>query len=420
MKLSNQFSLWYLATSSVVLLLGGIIVFYSVEHEIVREESNRLKDSIELIAQQIKEGTPVEELDGGQVSIRELGVTQSQIPMRVVDTTAFYAPTQDWERELWASASYLIQDKHYLIKTTTFVGEPDEIAEGILISLGWTFLLLLAFVGLTSRLISRRLNAPFYTTLKAIQSFSLTEQKPLKLAATQTDEFQELNSFLERMTTLAVNDYIQLREFTENASHELQTPLAIIRGKLELLMDSPITDQQSQLILSAHNSVEKLSKINRSLTLLTKLEHSAYQTKQSVDLSKLVQENLELFEELIQIKSITLKTEVAEDVRVTINPAMADILLTNLLNNAIRHNREGGAMGVRLSSARLLIENTGLPPQVPTEQLFQRFKKSNQSSDSIGLGLAIVQQICDLNHFDIQYRYEEPWHRLVVDFYPVR
>lgn len=149
------------------------------------------------------------------------------------------------------------------------------------------------------------------------------------------------------------------------------------------------------------------------------LGHS-YQTKQSVDLSKLVQDDLVMFEELIQIKSITLKTELAEQVRVIINPAMADILLINLLNNAIRHNKEDGAMGINLTSARLIIEHTGLPLQVPTELLFQRFKKNNQSSDSIGLGLAIVKQICDLNHFDIQYRYEEPWHRLVVDFYPVR
>ena len=315
-------------------------------------------------------------------------------------------------------ASYKIHNRHYYIAASNLIPEQDEIADGVIKSLGWTFIILLFLVGILSRLLSWRILAPFNQTLQAIRSFSLTRQNPLQLASTSTSEFKLLNQFLEKMTRKAVGDYRSLKEFTENASHELQTPLAVIRGKLELLMETEINDQQAGLILAAHDAVERLSKTNQALTLLTKLENQEYRSTSLINLSAVLDTALCAFQELFKMKDIALEKVIAEKIEVQLNPALADILLNNLISNAIRHNHQHGRVVVTLAAATLIIQNTGKPPHLPTGQLFQRFKKDNQSADSIGLGLAIVKQICDLNGFRVSYQYQDGWHKLEVLFHP--
>jgi signal transduction histidine kinase len=116
------------------------------------------------------------------------------------------------------------------------------------------------------------------------------------------------------------------------------------------------------------------------------------------------------------MKGIRLSSNIAKDVKLKFNPVLADLLLTNLLSNAIRHNTEHGAIDVKLSNPKLVIRNTGPAPDGPPEQMFKRFRKGNQSKDSIGLGLAIVKQICDITGAKVSYTFDEPWHTLSVEF----
>jgi signal transduction histidine kinase len=418
LKLIDQLTLWFLFVTALVLLVGGVIVFNIVQREIILEDGRRLKDTVALLAKNLQEGTAIEQLDGYQVNIKELDLTTTEIPLQVKDTVIWFPPHQHYERGLRADASIKINNKHYHITASNLVAEADEIARGVTQSLSWTFIILLVLVGILSRFLSWRILAPFNQTLQAVRSFSLTKQGPLQLASTRTSEFKLLNQFLENMTRKAVADYRSLKEFTENASHELQTPLAVIRGKLELLMETEINDKQAGLILAAHEAVEKLSKTNQALTLLTKLENQEYKATHLINLSAILDNTLCAFQELFKMKDIALEKIIAEKVEVQLNPALADILLNNLLSNAIRHNHQNGRVVVTLTAAKLLMQNTGKPPQLPTEQLFQRFKKNNQSADSIGLGLAIVKQICDLNGFRVSYQYQEGWHQLEVLFNP--
>ncbi|HYG40729.1 MAG TPA: HAMP domain-containing sensor histidine kinase [Cytophagales bacterium] len=411
MRLLNKFTLWYLLITALVLPAGGIIVFKMVQFEIVHEESHKLKDTVKLIAKKLKEGTSVEAIAGYQVTINEWKMDRPELPLKVIDTLAWFEPHNHNERVLKTVASYKINGKHYFISTFNYIGEPDEIATGVTRSLTLISILLLFLVVLANWLISKRILLPFNQTLQAIKSFNLKQKGHMKLAPTSTQEFKELNLFLDKMTVKALEDYRNLKEFSENASHELQTPLAIIRGKLELLMETGITEEQAAFISSIHNEIKKLSQINQSLTLLTKLENHEYEAH-PINLSNLINHSLTAFEELIEMKSLKVEKEVEENVFVRLNPFLADILLKNLLSNAIRHNVENGSIKVALSSSELIIKNTGNPPEVPLEQMFKRFKKTNQSSSSIGLGLAIVKQICDLNHFKIQYTYENALHQI--------
>jgi signal transduction histidine kinase len=416
MRLVYKFALWYLAITSLVLLAGGVIVFRSVQHENDAEEVRRLRGMIEDTRRLLRAKASIDSLQSSKIEVKELSPASSRIRFHVRDTMGWHSRSQGTERQIKATASYKIDGHHYIISARDFAPEPEETMRGVVLSLSWIFFLLLVVVGLTSILISRKILSPFNQSLRVIQGFNLKQKEHIRLPETRTEEFKTLNTFLYKMTSKALHDYRALKEFTENASHELQTPLAIIRGKLELLLESGISDEQAKLIMSAHEAIERLSRINQSLTLLTKLENQEYEPHEPVNLSMQVHKTIFSLAELMEMKSITLETDIEENVFVRLHPALTDILLMNLFSNAIRHNHEQGVIKVKLTGGSLLIQNTGAHPEVPTEQLFQRFRKNKQSSDSIGLGLSIVKRISEVSRFSVSYRYEAPWHLLQVDF----
>lgn len=414
MNLINRLTVWYLAITAIVLLAGSVIVFTTVQHENDEEEIRRLHGLIDdEIA--ILQGKLERKNRTAEVSVTEIDPTLALQAFQVRDTMAWHSQFQETERQLSATQSAKINGKHYLITASAFAPEPEETLAGTLQSLTVIFVLLLLFVGISSILMSKRILSPFYKSLEAIQRFTLKQRENISLPTTRTKEFGLLNNFLAKMTSKALDDYRTLKEFSENASHELQTPLAVIRGKLELLLQTEITDDQLKLIASANEAVDKLAKTNQSLILLTKLDNQEYPAH-PIDFSNTTCQAIAMLHELIEMKSISLEQSIEPGVMVSIHPALADILLMNLLGNAIRHNVENGSIKVRLNSRQLILENTGHPLQIPTDQLFVRFKKNAQSSESAGLGLSIVKRICELNGFTVNYYCTRALHRLEIAF----
>ena len=417
MRLVDKFTIWFIAITTLVLVAGGLIVFNSVQHEIDQEAIRRIKSHIDNVAKELDQGKSAVELQSEHVLITEIDAAAPIVELEVYDTMAVYRPRMEaLDRKLTVESSYLINGKHYLISMYDFVAEPDEIADGVKESLVWIFMILLIIVGITNLMISKRILAPFHKTLKAIENFSLKKEVEIKLPETRTKEFSQLNFFLKKMTDKAQGDYRSLKEFTENASHELQTPLAVIRGKLELMLESDISDEQAGHILAALNSLEKLSKINHSLTLLSKLDNQEFATLNHINFSQHVETVTNDLSELMEMKSITLKKNIQENVKVLIHPSLADILLMNLFSNAIRHNYENGLIDVRLTANKLVIQNSGMPPEMPVEHAFERFKRTTRNEDSVGLGLAIVKQICDVSALSVSYRFEQNLHVIEIRF----
>lgn len=417
MRLLDKFTIWFLVITSIVLVVGGVIVFSRVQHEVDQEAIRRIKSHIDNIASELKLGRAPDELKTEYVEITEIDRALPEIDLNLYDTMAVYRPRMKaLDRKLTVESSYHIGERHYRISMYDFVAEPDEIADGVRESIGWIFLILLAIVGVTNLVISSRILSPFHQTLKAIQHFSLRTEKEINLPTTRTKEFQQLNYFLKNMTGKARADYRALKEFTENASHELQTPLAIIRGKLELLLETPLTEEQGNQILTALSSIEKLSKINHSLTLLNRLENQEFPVVESIDMSGHVHVILGELSELIDMKSIALRKEVTKGVNVLLHPSLADILLTNIFSNAVRHNIHGGEIFIGLTSSRLLVANTGISPEIPPDEVFKRFRRSSNTDDSIGLGLSIVKQICEVSGLGIKYEFTNDRHVVTVTF----
>lgn len=416
MKLIAKFSLWFLAITFVVLVIGGVLSYNTVKKEVDREQARYLKKNIDFTIREIKRGVIPDSLSQNRIEIRRVAASSADDEFTVRDTLVYHNYLKRMEPQVKVSTVREIGGEYFLIATYGAIVDTDDIAGAIVKSITGIFLIMLVVTGMVSILISNKILAPFHHTLRAMQSFRLKQKSSLQLTPTGTAEFKKLNSFLREMTEKAREDYQNLKEFTENASHEMQTPLAIIMGKLELLMNSDISASQAKLIHDAHDAVEKLSKTGQSLTLLSKLNNREFETPERIDLSKLVKECLIAFEELIEMKSIRLERNIEENVQVNMHPQLVHILLNNLIGNAIRHNIKDGFISVRLTSDSLEITNSGEPLAGDPEHMFRRFRKSNQSADSAGLGLAIVKQICVQSKMDIRYSADGKLHCLQVRF----
>lgn len=297
--------------------------------------------------------------------------------------------------------------KWYKVAVSKSLESTEGLAHAIgLIALATIALLLLASF-LINRMVLRRLWQPFYNTIDRLRGFRLDSKEKLTWPGVSIEEFALLNKTLEATTARAASDFGVLKEFTENAAHELQTPLAILRSKLDLLIqDEVLSEIQSTVIQDAYSAVRRMSYLNQSLLTLAKIEGGQFAEKSAVALNALVQEKLASFETFIQEKQLQMDV-VLEDITLQINPALADILLNNLCANAILHNHEGGKIAIRLSESGLAVCNTSPNEALASENLFTRFCKTTSGATRTGLGLAIVRQVCEANGHSVTYTYEE-------------
>ena len=418
MKLISRFILIYLIITVIVLGIGGVFSYFIIKDEIDRELTFEFMERIDRVTYLLERGRkfhPRRDVEGDRnLVVRELEYSVEE-RVEVGDTLIYSDRLEQNEQNVKVSAYRNINGNSYYISTYGAMIEPDDITEAVIKTLLWILgLQIIGAIGV-GFLVSGRLFKPFRETLEKISNFQLHKKEYVPAQKTGVKEFNDLNRFVEEMTRKAVSDYKNLKEFAENASHELQTPLAIAKGKLELLSETPLTEEQYKYIESLERSVKKLSRLSESLALLTKIENHEFQNNETVSLSDIIRESLEAFTEFIALNNLTVKTNIQDDVRIKMHPVLADILWTNLFQNAVRHNVENGKINIELNDDKLCISNTGDDPEVDPDQLFERFRKAEQSSESIGLGLSIIKRIVDQNHLTITYMYAEGWHNIEID-----
>ncbi len=260
--------------------------------------------------------------------------------------------------------------------------------------------------------ISKRLWKPFRSSLNKIRSAELQKMEGMHFETTNTQEFNELNASLNYMTGKIYKDYVNMKEFTENAAHEMQTPVAVVLSKLELLLqDNNLEEDQVQSILQSVTALQRLSKLTEGLLLLAKIENNQYETTEKVSLAEITKKYLHLFNEFIKEKQLAVQTTFSGEFKINLQPVLADSLISNLLGNAIKYNYTGGMIQISVSENNFRISNTSLLKPIPSEKLFKRLKNSKESPESSnGLGLAIVKKIADVNNLGITYHAEKGLH----------
>ncbi|MEM7486478.1 MAG: HAMP domain-containing sensor histidine kinase [Bacteroidota bacterium] len=281
-----------------------------------------------------------------------------------------------------------------------------------------TLVLLLLFGGLF--FINRRIYQwawkPFFYNLSALKNYDITRKEPVQLKPSKINEFKELDKVVTALMEQVKKDFQNLKEFNENISHEVQTPLAIIRNKMVLLLESDnLNKEEQQWAQSVYQEANKLSKISKSLTLISRIENQEFKRLDTVDISSIIDNIVRNMEEIIKFKNINISIDL-DSVTVQCDQILANILFTNLIKNAVQHNKEGGYIDMMLTSDKFEITNTGSTSDMSTAQLFNRFQKGNKESDSLGLGLSINQKICDIYGFRLDYERDDDKHTFSLFF----
>lgn len=224
-----------------------------------------------------------------------------------------------------------------------------------------------------------------------------------------------MNQSIEKLINKNTSIYHNQLEFIENAAHELQTPLAIFQAKIDMLIQrADITEEQSEILISLNNALARLNRLNKNLLLLSKIDNKIYSEKHVINVNECIEKHLDFFIEQGKSKEIGFSTEFTEVVFVKSNPVLFEVLMSNLLLNAIRHNVQNGQVIVKLENNSIIITNTGVQTELAVDKLFNRFSKLNQSKQGNGLGLAIIKKISDLNQWNIIYSFEDNQHTFSV------
>ncbi|QQL48895.1 sensor histidine kinase [Mucilaginibacter ginkgonis] len=312
-------------------------------------------------------------------------------------------------------SSVLVRTQRYRIVITESKVETEDLIRVIFaITIIIAFALLTALL-LINRKLMRNLWRPFYQMLQEIKGFNLADRSKITKPDTEIEEFYDLNTEVTAMSERVQQDYQLLKNFVENASHELMTPLAVINTKLDtLVQDHAISDYQGQILSDVYATVGKLKQLNKSMLILARIENKLIPEYEIVDLQAELLQKVEDFKELAAPKNIFITAQTSI-VTISASRDLLSILLSNLILNAIRHNREGGMVAVTLTSNSLKVCNTGSLEPLDSDQIFQRFYKSPES-EGTGLGLTLIKEICDGHGFDLAYSFEENLHCFSIVF----
>lgn len=337
------------------------------------------------------------------------------------DTLFFssYYDTLDAEVEPYREINFpiSIQGKQYTYSERINLVETEDLLKNIAILFFAIISILLFGLFFITKKLSLNLWKPFYKTLQQIESFEIDKTKQPDFDKTGVEEFNRLNSSIQKLIEKNTIIYKSQKEFIENAAHELQTPLAVFQAKIDTLIQrSDITQEQFEILNSLNDNVSRLNRLNKNLLLLSKIENDSYGDKQTISLSTYIQKNLDFFTEQAKAKHLIIEVNLQEDFEIKSNPVLADVFISNLFLNSIKHNIEAGQISIAIKQDKLVFSNNGHPSPLNANKLFKRFSKLNPSEQGTGLGLAIVKEIAAINNWTVSYNYENNLHSFSISF----
>lgn len=421
MKLLTLTTRYYLALFLIMMGLGSFIFYAAMKQEVYVNADEALlnrKNSIIRVFTQKSGNISKDVAEYSDFSLEKITKEEFTAIKDIYSDTLIFEPTDnefDDYRKLQTAVNE--GDQYYKLSIVKPQLENEEIIAAIAIGLSSLSLLLFLALTLGGKWLNQKLWKPFYHTLDSLDNFQLDRDSRLGLPEIKIKEFNQLNHSLNVLAEKNYQVYLNQKNFIENASHEIQTPLAIIRSKTELLMQEPkITKKNALLIHAIAEATDRLSRLNKTLLLLVKIENKQFIEKENINVSVFLNSMISSFSEQYEDKNIKISTDIAEEIEISANPALTEILFGNLIKNAFVHNFPLGFIKVCLHKNSFTIENSGPVIEKDTASLFDRFIKITNHPQHIGLGLALVKQICETYGYSIHYNYENQVHKITLLF----
>lgn len=421
MKLLNKSIGLHIIYASVLLLITIPVLYFSIQHRVIHEMDENLTEQKYKIISRLEKADEASILPWLQNIQPEVKLT----PLKDMPNEAerFYTITS-YDKISEETTPYRIMEsvihlhnKPYQLQIKNSLLDTNDLIESIVKIVAILLLLIITGMVLINQLLSKKLWKPFYNTINKINDYKIENNQAIQFEKTNIDEFTHLNKTITALTNRNKEVYQSQKEFTENAAHELQTPLAIFQGKLDLLMQTnPLDKEQSELIGDLSDINQRMKRLHKTLLLLTKIENNQFAETEKISIKQVTKKLIDQYSFKTEQKGISVEHYFTNDIEITANKILIEILIENLLSNAIRHNSTDGNIVISINGMELSILNSSTGIALNKDKLFQRFHKQTTDNSSLGLGLQIAQKIAENYQYRIDYTFKSGEHHFKVIF----
>jgi signal transduction histidine kinase len=418
MKLINITTRYYIILFLGVLALWSFAFYFIMKFEVYESSDEILYNRVQNVVKYFS--TRPNEITNNALSdyqISELTIADNSNPPKdVYSDTLVYEPTDDeFDEYRKLSTTFQIGDRYFRIVVTRPRLESTEIFNTVTFTLLPLSLLMIVTLIVTARVMNARLWKPFYQVIDFLSAYRVDKNNKLSDLATSVDEFDKLIESIQSLVQRNALVFEQQKQFIENASHETQTPLAVIQSQMEILLQMPgLTDRQAEIIQAALKETDRLTKLNKTLLLLSKIDNQQFIDRTEVNLNELTRKLVTYFDEKKERLNLSVDIDDGNQV-VRTNPMLVEVMIGNLIKNAFTHNIQNGSIKIRIGPTFFEVGNTGVP-MPETDRMFERFSNRGMSTDSWGLGLPIVKKIIEVNDWEIRYEFTDTIHKFRVEF----
>ena len=408
----------------LLMAVWGVLFYYAIIDEVVDETDDTLENYSEILMESALQDPSILETEGSLMSFYKftpISEEEGRHYRQVFYDATVYIELEDEDEpvRVMCTAFRMPDGQYYELKLMISILERDDMVEAMLWYLGALFLLFLICTSIGIQLVLKGVFRPLHKLLDWLHCIQPGKEVPPLDNPTKIREFRQLSDAALDMGNRSYKAYEEQKQFIENASHELQTPLAIVRGKVELLAESEgMTEQQMEQLDEIYATLGRAVKLNKSLLLLSRIENGQYTELEDVSVDEILDELLPDLMDIYEHKQVRLiRKREEQPFIIRCNHSLAQILVSNLVKNSLLHNREGGELQVLTTPTSLVIKNTGDVP-LDGEKLFRRFYHGmDGKKDSTGLGLAIARSIALSSSLKLTYEWQDGMHtfRLVKE-----
>ena len=420
MKLLNYTTTYFAFLLLLIITVWALIFYWQMLDEIYDSMDDGLENQKMLVIQKaIKDPSILQKtnFDDGYYTFRKVTKSDKILSHRdqYRDTTMYMLNEDDFEPVRLLESIFRHEDEYYKVKVITSMVEEDDLIEDLFYSILWLYIGMVVSILLLNNFLLKKVWHPFYDLLRKLKNFNIESDQEIHYAETNIEEFKLLNKNVDRLLKKSRESYVNQKQFIENASHELQTPLAISINKLELLLESEhLNEKDISLLADGIQNLERLSKFNKSLLLLSKIENRQFENIETLDINQVLQEIIDSLEDLADLRKINIEFEQQQQLFFEGNKELIFILYINLIKNAIIHSSKNNRIYINVAQNEVVIQNEGEHP-LNTAVIFQRFYKKSGVKSSTGIGLALAKAIADKYELGLHYHFREG-HLFITEF----